>query len=329
MITLYLTPDDLAKTRFSFNHLGELFASFNVLRDTNLHIHYEPLVIEALPNTHPADFPYIQSVMLPDGYPVDFVIPKSVRQNRTFEAEIELLKSAPEEVIRADIQDLVDTYAVFTKEHEHFLSDPYEALACLVEELRSYWDQTLSTIWSQVRSVLEQDILFRARQMALYGTDWMVSNIASKIRYEAGTLQILSEQKTALTEYMLEGQGIHFVPTIFRLPCMVLCQLDRQKQSLVVYNARGSGLWQPQHLPDPALELVQLLGPARANILIMLQEPLHTSELAVKLYMTAGAVSQHLSQLRTAGIVSTYRSGHRVYYYLTPRGQGLLDLFVN
>jgi DNA-binding transcriptional ArsR family regulator len=44
-------------------------------------------------------------------------------------------------------------------------------------------------------------------------------------------------------------------------------------------------------------------------------------------HITAATASQHLSRLTKAGLVEPRRSGKRVYYHLTQRGQKLIELF--
>lgn len=68
-------------------------------------------------------------------------------------------------------------------------------------------------------------------------------------------------------------------------------------------------------------------GDMRAILLEALREPTPTSALARTLGVTAGAVSQQLSRLMDAGLLDAHRSGYRVYYRLSDRGQKLMDLF--
>ena len=95
----------------------------------------------------------------------------------------------------------------------------------------------------------------------------------------------------------------------------------------MTYSARGSGNWFSEILPDPEEQLRVVLGDAPARLLIALCEPDHTSNLAKRLYLTAGAVSQQLKRLHHAGLVESHRSGYKVYYRLSERGLKLLALF--
>jgi DNA-binding transcriptional ArsR family regulator len=96
---------------------------------------------------------------------------------------------------------------------------------------------------------------------------------------------------------------------------------------MICYTPRGTGLWwrKPDTTAIHSLELT--IGEARAHILQSLEIPASTGEVAHALRVTSGAVSQHLSLLNKAGLVENRRSGKRVYYSLTERGEELLKLF--
>jgi DNA-binding MarR family transcriptional regulator len=55
--------------------------------------------------------------------------------------------------------------------------------------------------------------------------------------------------------------------------------------------------------------------------------PATTGEIARQLGLTSGAVSQQLERLKQAGLVEPHRTGKRVYYQLTRRGEELIGLF--
>ncbi|WP_341829922.1 helix-turn-helix domain-containing protein [Streptomyces hainanensis] len=62
-------------------------------------------------------------------------------------------------------------------------------------------------------------------------------------------------------------------------------------------------------------------APPRARLLLLVEEPLATVELARRLGVTPSAVSQHLRVLHANGLVSRDRAGRRVLY----RRSGLGD----
>ena len=92
------------------------------------------------------------------------------------------------------------------------------------------------------------------------------------------------------------GQGIWFVPSVFRWPWVALDTRETVPH-VVSYGARGAGrVWQqpgrgtPTGLPD-------LLGRSRALILESLDVPRSTTTLSQSLGLSLSTVSEHLSVL--------------------------------
>jgi DNA-binding transcriptional ArsR family regulator len=59
-------------------------------------------------------------------------------------------------------------------------------------------------------------------------------------------------------------------------------------------------------------------GPRRQILAYLSKTELTTSELALRLEMTAPSMSRHLSVLENAGLVTSKRHGQRVLYQLNP-----------
>ena len=77
-------------------------------------------------------------------------------------------------------------------------------------------------------------------------------------------------------------------------------------------------------MPDPSLVFAYLC--ARLGIDPRDERGMTTTEVASRLGVTPGAVSQQLAMLRRAGVVDAHRSGRGVYSELTPLGTSLLAL---
>jgi DNA-binding transcriptional ArsR family regulator len=90
------------------------------------------------------------------------------------------------------------------------------------------------------------------------------------------------------------------------------------------HPARGIGtLWDPGRVAGPEA-LAALLGAGRAAVLAALSEPWSTTDLAARLDVSAGGVSQHLRVLREAGPVRGHRVGRAVLYRRSPAGDTLV-----
>ena len=70
--------------------------------------------------------------------------------------------------------------------------------------------------------------------------------------------------------------------------------------------------------------LARLLGSTRARLLRELERPSTVSELAARLGVTVGAVSQHLGVLRAAGLAVSRREGRQMVSLRTGLGLGLI-----
>jgi len=175
-------------------------------------------------------------------------------------------------------------------------------------------------------AILEGDMLYRARQLALYGSKTLFADIQPGLSLEDGEIKIPKKDKHF--EAVLHGSGLQLVPAIFSGFCNIHWQINEMWHPMIIYGARGVGAWRQTNEnepPDQSLELT--MGSARARVLVSLLTPLNTGEIANSLDLSAGAISQHLDHLNQAGLVEPHRSGKRVYYHLTSRGTQLLTLF--
>ncbi len=91
----------------------------------------------------------------------------------------------------------------------------------------------------------------------------------------------------------------------------------------VVYPCAGVLADDERH-PGPS-PLGALLGPARAELLTLLDAPKSTTQLVALTGRPLGAVGRHLRILREAGLAERRRAGRSVLYYRTPAGQVLMD----
>jgi DNA-binding transcriptional ArsR family regulator len=95
-------------------------------------------------------------------------------------------------------------------------------------------------------------------------------------------------------------------------------------RTTVRYPVRGIGLlWDEGSQPSGG-GLTRLLGGRRAEILQLLQAPQRTGQLARQLGISAPAVSQHLSVLREAGLISTTELGRTRLHTTSELGRRLI-----
>jgi DNA-binding transcriptional ArsR family regulator len=327
MITIGLQPGDLENIRFAYSPLIELTASYCVTLRQHKQAPYRSWIEEVRQALHGYEFPYIDAVVPPHHYIADFVTPTPTNTHSMLEDELRRVHDTPPDLIRKNILVTIKAGGE-TEIRRHFLVNPREALECLLQELRLYWQLTLAHHWDRMRSVLESDVLFHAREMALHGVDHMFEDFSEWLRYRESVIYLNKKNHLGQEDLsvQLEGTGIYLVPAVFQRGHLSW-QVVSEWQPMLIYGARGSGLWYHANLPEPDAALRLALGAGRAKVLAALQSPAHTTELAQQLKLTSGAISQHLRRLHQAGLVESHRSSHHVYYRLTPRGETLVGLF--
>jgi DNA-binding transcriptional ArsR family regulator len=171
--------------------------------------------------------------------------------------------------------------------------------------------------------LLEGDVLYRARTLALEGPVALFANLHPEVSWKDGVLILDKHNHDADVKPL--GRGIVLIPLVFGCPKLV-AMWDEPWQPTLAYPPRGiATLWESEP-PKAATALLELVGESKAAILHALEIPMTTSEVAARIGVTPGAVSQQLAQLRRAGIVEAHRSGRGVYSSLTPLGTQLLEL---
>lgn len=325
MIQLHLSPADVENIRFAYSPLIELASSFLVLQDSEPVPAYRAWVDETRRRFASIDFPYMRATIVPRTYIVDFLSPTPAKTITSFEDEIERVRATPDDRIRRNVQHLMSLDGD-TPIRQMFLERPRETLECLIEELRFYWHQALESHWAQLITILDGDVLYRARTLALGGIDAMLADLTDRVDYQQGTIRIHGTCCRDHESYQLKGDGIRLVPSLFST-CGASWQVAPEYLPMLIYPTRGLGLWRQNAAAEPEAALALTLGASRARLLQALAEPAHTLDLARRLRLTAGAVSQQLGRLSEAGLIDSYRSGSRVYYRLSARGERLLDVF--
>lgn len=117
------------------------------------------------------------------------------------------------------------------------------------------------------------------------------------------------------------GNGVLFVPSVFIWPDVAV-YLDDPFPKAVIYPARGAAtvFTTPEPVPDA---LAALLGRNRARLLLALATPATTTQLGHGLDLPLGTISDHLSVLRRARLVTRTRVARTVRYERTPLGDHL------
>ncbi|WP_020575135.1 DUF5937 family protein [Actinopolymorpha alba] len=164
-------------------------------------------------------------------------------------------------------------------------------------------------------------MLYRARHLAAGGAQRLFADLHPAVSWADDTLTVRHPLVTDTRR--LDGRGLVLVPSAFVWP-QVATKTAEPWQPVLRYPARGiATLWEHGRPAEPG-SLAAIVGRSRAILLAHLDAPASTSDLARRTGLTAGGVSQHLTALRGAGLVTSHRTGRVVLYARTALGDALL-----
>jgi DNA-binding transcriptional ArsR family regulator len=320
MVRFVFGPEDVARVRFAFSPNWELVASVRVLARPSAHALHLPWLQEARQALRDFDgMPMLLALIPPEGYVPDFLGPPPETPLPNFEDELAAIRGVPADRVRTEIGMLHGRRppAVLRPLLEH----PRKGLRTLTDALVGYWERTLDRHWSRLRSLLQGEVLHRARQFTVGGSELLFHDLHEDVRWDGERLCVGIRYDA---EIALEGRGLLMLPSAFYWP-RVAVVTDPAWQPSLTYPPRGvATLWDPDEPRGPE-GLEALFGATRAAILAELDTPRSTTELARRLDLTPSAVSQHLGRLSRGGVVNGSREGREVLYVLTGAGEALLS----
>jgi len=199
------------------------------------------------------------------------------------------------------------------------------AAGYVADVLAAAWRALLEPEWRTLRAILERDVVYRAGQLASKGWAAALTDLHADLSWRQGQIELNRWPlgHGAGDHADLGGRGLLFIPSVFIWPRLAL-SLDPPWPPALIYPARGvSALWEQPGRTGPGTALHRLVGSSRAAILLALEDPASTSQLAATLGQSLGGIGDHLAVLREAGLVARARSGRSVLYRRTPVGDAL------
>ena len=202
-----------------------------------------------------------------------------------------------------------------------FRISPTAAVGRLADEFAAVWQHGIAPIQPALRALVEADLVYRARRLAVDGPEALFTDLHQDVGYRDGVVEIASDRDADLYP---GGRGMTLMPTVFAWP-RVYAVANPRAHPGIAYPPRGIALLEQILAPKTRRDrLARLLGAGRAAVLRGLAEPTTTQELSIRLGVTPSAVSQHLSALSEAGLIVGTRLGRRVYYRVNDDGAEML-----
>ena len=309
MIEYIFRTEDLARTRFAISPVWETAAAIRALRNPSVASLHLPWVKRIRPHLKEMDLSLPLALLPRKGYIADFLTPPPISPLMSFEDELEVIRATPPELVDHDVMLLIEAGSP-PDSLQPFLDDPEGSVERLADALEEFWEVAMEPDWGRIQSLLEADILYRSRRQAEGGLDLLFSDLHGEVDWGGDVLTI--QCTCAVPDLDLAGRGLVLVPTAFS-PHKTSAMTEEPWQPTLIYPARGVALlWEEAEQAPEAL--AKVVGKSRAALLADLSAPRTTTDLAQRLDMTPGGVSQHLSVLKDSGFVTARRNGRAVLY---------------
>jgi DNA-binding transcriptional ArsR family regulator len=318
--------EDLTRSRFALSPLWELTRALRLLAGAPPRSG-EPLLRPWLVRaggryqvlTREADLGVILALMAP-GWGADFLTPVPAGVDTTIGDLLGQVRSTPPDQVRREVGEALRRQPRLDPRIERILAGD-RAAGYVADVLAVAWQALLEPEWRTLRAILERDVVYRAGHLTSKGWAAALTDLHPSLGWRQGRIE-LSRWFTD-QDAELGGRGLLFVPSVFVWPRLAL-RLDPPWPPALIYPARGvSALWEQPGQAGSGTALDRLLGASRAAILLALEDPASTTQLAATLGQSLGGIGDHLAVLREAGLVSRARSGRSVLYRRTPVGDAL------
>jgi DNA-binding transcriptional ArsR family regulator len=324
VFTLELSVADLLRCRFAISPVGEVIEVARAIAHPparaahSAWLRQHRAALQRISVAH--DLRPLLALTRADGSMPGFLYPSPRGPVGNIEAELERIRETPASFVRDEIGRYLNGGGPIGADLEReLLSDG--AAARIVELLEAIWTGLVLPSWSEIQGLLERDILYQARGLARHGLAAVLDDVAPPHALDGGQLLVRHDGNDRRG---LDDTGILLVPSAFIRPRTATVHAPSAAPLTIRYPARGAGaLWSP-----PSSErhrgLKRLIGGTRAQILEALDEPMHTSALALHLRRSPGNIADHLAVLRNSGLVDKFRLGLHVIYSRTSLGEAML-----
>nr|WP_206324533.1 MULTISPECIES: winged helix-turn-helix domain-containing protein [unclassified Streptomyces] len=182
---------------------------------------------------------------------------------------------------------------------------------------RAAYETVLAPVWGLVQDLHRAEFARHALALAEDGPAAALTALAPGSVVEGGVWTWPAGSGGG--DVRLGGRGLVLLPTFhWRGGPLVQDRPDQPDRPVVLAYPAGPGLPPVPEAPGgPEEPLAGVLGTTRAALLRALPTPRTTTELARTLGVSAATVSGHTTALRTAGLLTTTRTGRSVHHTRT------------
>ncbi len=313
---------DVTASRFAISPLWELTGALRVLTGERPHQALRPWLLRTQDRyrrlMRTADLEVVNALQ-PPNWAADFLTPVPASASTTIEEQLALVRATPVAEAHTQVADMLARRPVAPRVERILTGE--DVTGYIADVLAAAWDELLTPEWPTLRAILERDLVYRAGQLISRGWAAALAGLHHRLSWRQDHIELAG---FPYEDLVLGGRGLLFMPSVFIWPGLA-AHMDPAWPPALIYPARGvSALWVCAARGSEAGALGKLIGASRAAVLLALEEPASTTQLAAILGQSLGGLGGHLAVLRQSGLATTARSGRAVLYSRTPVGDALV-----
>ena len=190
-----------------------------------------------------------------------------------------------------------------------------------VDLLREYHGFAIAPYASRLRAIATADIAVRSRELASGGIAKLFEDLNPRVRLDVERLVVDSCGDWEPAPSALDA-GLVLVPSAFS-PGIATYMVPGFVSTFAYAPMGIANLWRGE-AASPTKALEDLLGPTRARVLVGLDLPMSTGQVADAHQLAPATANAHLKTLTDARLAASHRDGRSVLYRRTGLGDSLV-----
>lgn len=326
VIDVQMATEDFTRLRFGYSPLAEAIGSLNALHSGRVHPLHRRWAEDTRQRLRSLDATLLYAIAPPGK--VVLTPPVDLGTAASAQHQLRLMADWPPHQLRAELETVWCGRAMATAARE-VLGDGPAGARRVAAALAAYWDTALAPHWDRMRAVLEADIAYRARQAALSGISAMMNDLHPQLRLDHSAIHLVKKSTPCSRTWETGGTGVLLMPSIFVGPDISFDPGTLGSPAITYSPRELHTAWENSTSTATADPVSALMGKGRTAILRSTALPATTTDLARELHLSGATVSVHLSTLKRCGMVTSWRSGQRVFYQRTPLAASILTAASN
>lgn len=314
MLTAHLTALDLSRTviRSAPAVMTELVAAGDRMVGTPGRDGLVGWTARTRAALRPEMRPFLDLCRAPKWCP-DFLTPMSHGDH--FAAELDRVLATPAGTLRAELAPRIDS-GDLPRRVGRLASGQAAALKELGAAIVAFHAVAVAPYWSEIVAAVHADRAARGTTVVEEGVEQALLTLSPMLHWEPSALSYQCAEGDDI-DLAPAGRGLLLVPAYLKTRPSFM---DLPDAPVVI----SYPIERPLSEPTSRKPLADLLGRTRAAVLSAVGGGRNTTELAQAVGISIGSASQHAAVLRTAGLITTHRTGPGVQHSLTPLGRSLL-----